>query len=129
MKQPVSSKQRALIFRRDPTAPRNSNGSADKKPDKPKDKVKRRRYLRQYYNWLWPFRWGLGSVLVLAIVAAGFDLVWPMIIGALVNIMLAGGSTGAGNAGHMSPLLKKLLPANPGGNPLHPLDSLAGLIL
>jgi len=93
MKQASSSKQRERDFRRsqgDKTT--NLNASDPSNPDKkPRaDKATRRRYLRQYRQWLWPYRWGLLTILLIALVTTGLDMVWPLAIrmimdGALVE--------------------------------------------
>src|SRR4051794_25189183 len=93
MKQASSSKQRERDFQRsqaDKTT--NVNASDPSNPDKkPRaDKTTRRRYLRQYRQWLWPYRWGLLTILLIALVTTGLDMVWPLAIrmimdGALVE--------------------------------------------
>lgn len=44
------------------------------------DKETRRRYFRHYRRWLWPYRWALLGILLLALVTAGLDMVWPLAI-------------------------------------------------
>src|SRR3954467_4431462 len=79
MKQPNSSRARAANYRRErkenqdaasgAPAPDVSakgvsgNGDATSAPLK---KQKRRKYLREYVRWLWPYRWALLVVFILA---------------------------------------------------------------
>src|SRR5687767_12954480 len=106
MKQPNSSRGREAAFRRDwkkrkgredpaaqsPAAPGPSSNGDAKEPDKPKrpDKQTRRKYLRQYVHWLWPYRWALLVVFLLALVSAGLDMVWPLAIKQIVDGVLLG---------------------------------------
>lgn len=90
MKQPVSSKQREVAFRRSggkatgPGDKASGNGQLRPKPDK----STRRRYLREYVNWLWPYRYALGVVFTLAVITAGLDMVWPLAIKQVIDGVL-----------------------------------------
>src|SRR5215467_10116153 len=54
----------------DVTAPSTDNG--DETPEaKAKHKVKRREYLREYGRWLWPYRYAVFVMFLLAIGRAG----------------------------------------------------------
>src|SRR5687767_12975484 len=117
MKQPASSRQREAAFRDDlrkglvkdkasrassptsapgPAEPSSDGKSADAAP-KPRtaaDRQKRRRFLGQYVRWLWPHRFALLGLFLLALLAAGLDMVWPLAIrhvidGVLLNEDLA----------------------------------------
>src|SRR3954468_24952422 len=97
MKPPVSSRQRELEFRRtgpkDPTARPSSNGDSAQPGKKKPKSPSRRKYLRQYVRWLWPYRWTLLGVFLLALITAALDLVWPLAIkqimdGVLLNTRL-----------------------------------------
>lgn len=97
MKQPNSSRQREAQFRRErrkakfnAAAPPGSDGKPlpDAKPATPDDKQKRRKYLREYVRWLWPHRWALLVVFVLALISASLDLVWPLAIKRIVDGVL-----------------------------------------
>ena len=93
MKQPNSSRQRASAFRREwrsgaglQTSGDGKDGQTEKRPDR----EKRRHYLRQYIRWLWPYRFALLVVFLLALASAALDMVWPLAIrriidGALLN--------------------------------------------
>ena len=56
-----------------------------------KDKWGGRKYLREYTRWLWPYRWAIGGVLVIALITAALDLVWPLAVKHIIDL-LAGGS-------------------------------------
>jgi ATP-binding cassette subfamily B protein len=45
----------------------------------------RKKYLREYVDWLRPYRWRLASILSLALVGAILDLLWPLLIKRLVD--------------------------------------------
>ena len=59
-------------------------------PTKKGDRSKRRTYLRQYVDWLWPYRFALGGLFALATVAAVLDLVWPLAIKGIINGLVPG---------------------------------------
>ena len=61
---------------------------ADAKPTG--DRGKRRTYLRAYVDWLWPYRFTLGGLFALALVAAPLDLVWPLAIKGIINGLVPG---------------------------------------
>jgi ATP-binding cassette subfamily B protein/subfamily B ATP-binding cassette protein MsbA len=47
-----------------------------------------RKYLRDYIHWLWPHRFALGGLLVLAVVATALDMVWPIAIKHVIDEVL-----------------------------------------
>jgi ATP-binding cassette subfamily B protein/subfamily B ATP-binding cassette protein MsbA len=54
---------------------------------------KRRQYLREYLRWLWPHRYAVGAVFLLALLAAGLQMVEPLFMrfiidGVLLNAQL-----------------------------------------
>jgi ATP-binding cassette subfamily B protein/subfamily B ATP-binding cassette protein MsbA len=49
---------------------------------------KRREYLREYLNWLWPHRYGVGIVFLLAIVAAGLQMIEPLFMRFIIDGVL-----------------------------------------
>src|SRR4051794_7546443 len=95
MKIPLSSKQRFRQFLKigppDPSAGRLGAAAAaagsNGKPAKPADKAKRKTYLRQYANWLWPYRWALTAIFVLAVISTGLDMVWPLFIKRVIDFL------------------------------------------
>src|SRR6266850_825865 len=64
-------------------------------PDsKGKRSGKRREYLREYLRWLWPHRYVVGTLLLIALVGAGLEMVEPLFMrfivdGVLLNTKLA----------------------------------------
>ncbi|HET8696521.1 MAG TPA: hypothetical protein VFO94_03495, partial [Gammaproteobacteria bacterium] len=49
---------------------------------------KRRDYLRDYLRWLWPHRWSIAGVFVLALIAAGFEMIEPLFLRFIVDRVL-----------------------------------------
>ncbi|MFW5751350.1 MAG: ABC transporter ATP-binding protein [Planctomycetota bacterium] len=47
----------------------------------------RRRHLARYARWLWPARWRVFGVLAMALVVAGLDAAWPVLIGWMIDII------------------------------------------
>lgn len=67
----------------------SANGVQESEP-KPNRRAKRREYLREYFRWLWPHRWAVAGLFVLALIAAGLQMIEPlfmrfMIDGVLLN--------------------------------------------
>ena len=82
MNRPRSSRQHYDVFRRD-----YRNGTLDdtaagveKRPADARLKTgsKRREYLKDYLQWLWPERWAVAAIFVLAILAAGLQMIEPL---------------------------------------------------
>jgi ATP-binding cassette subfamily B protein/subfamily B ATP-binding cassette protein MsbA len=59
------------------------------------DKWGGRKYLREYVRWLWPYRWAIGGVLLVALITAALDMVWPLAIKRIIDLLAGGGSPGA----------------------------------
>jgi ATP-binding cassette, subfamily B, bacterial len=111
MKQLASSKQRHTEFVRtrgektpDPKAasPQVRPSEAPKAP-KP-DKQKRRRYLRQYRQWLWPYRWAFAAILALALITTGLDMIWPLAIRHIMDHVLV--NAGAAHDDRLAQLMR-----------------------
>src|SRR4051812_45497212 len=89
MKQPLSSKQRERHFRAtrmkspDAGGPQSPTGRNATRP--PRDRTKRWHYLKQYGRWLWPYRFGILAVFLLALVSAALDMVWPLVIKLIID--------------------------------------------
>ncbi len=49
---------------------------------------KRREYLRDYLRWLWPHRYAVGAVFVLALVSAGLEMIEPLFMRFIVDRVL-----------------------------------------
>ena len=85
----TSSRQRYRDFRtkmREPAVSANGEASAAKWGG--------RKYLREYVRWLWPYRWAIGGVLVIALITAALDMVWPLAIKRIIDLLAGGGSPG-----------------------------------
>jgi len=89
----LSSKQRQRQFRRDfkknaaamdlaPAGTASQNGQAARP-----EPAKRKKYLREYVRWLWPYRWKLALVFVLAVVTTGLDMLWPLAIKGVIDLL------------------------------------------
>ncbi|MEO6437345.1 MAG: ABC transporter ATP-binding protein [Tepidisphaeraceae bacterium] len=89
MKRPISSKQRVAEFHRTRGAGKSStNGDLEKR------KPKKNKYLGQYVRWLYPHRWAIAGVLVLALITAALDMVWPLAVKAIIDGLPGPGSVG-----------------------------------
>jgi hypothetical protein len=93
MKTPVSSKQRERDFHRSPpdsTAPASKDGNGQavdpSKPPRP-NKSQRRKYLKQYINWLWPFRKRVALNFVLALIVVALDSLWPLGLKMMIDLI------------------------------------------
>ncbi len=81
MNRPSSSRQHYDVFRRN-----YREGTLDDKVEGSKQQVAkpqgagkpRREYLQDYLRWLWPERWAVAAVFLLAIGAAGLDMIEPL---------------------------------------------------
>ena len=80
MNRPRSSRQHYDVFRRDYREGTLDDklAGAEKQPANPARGSKRRDYLKDYLRWLWPERWAVGVVFLLAILAAGLDMIEPL---------------------------------------------------
>ena len=56
--------------------------------DKAKAAGKRREYLREYLRWLWPHRFAVAGVFVLALVAAGLQMIEPLFMRFIIDRVL-----------------------------------------
>ena len=76
---------------------RSSGGAAEaaKNGEVVKRKWPASQYLREYVRWLWPYRWALAGVMVLAVFAAALDMVWPVAIKFVIDILAAAGGAAA----------------------------------
>src|SRR5262245_13114167 len=82
MKPPVSSKQRHRAFRKGGYATQG-----DLKPGIGKPKPAKRKHLRDYINWLWPYRWPLLVLFALSFITALLDSVWPLAIKRVIDVL------------------------------------------
>jgi len=66
-----------------------STGKETKAPEPPRpDRAKRREYLRDYGNWLWPHRYAVGLFFLLALVAAGLEMIEPLFMRFIIDRVL-----------------------------------------
>src|ERR1051325_5508910 len=90
MQRPNSSRGREKVFReeRKKGLPLDGKGKADSQ--KPKVPGARGRYLRAYGRWLYPYRFALIGVFLLALTTAALDMVWPLAIKHIIDAVLLG---------------------------------------
>jgi ATP-binding cassette subfamily B protein/subfamily B ATP-binding cassette protein MsbA len=80
MNRPRTSRQHYDVFRRDYRERRLDDkiAGADQRPAEAERGTKRREYLRDYLRWLWPERWAVAVIFVLAILTAGLEMIEPL---------------------------------------------------
>jgi ATP-binding cassette subfamily B protein/subfamily B ATP-binding cassette protein MsbA len=62
---------------------------ADAQPERPRlMRGKRREYLRDYLRWLWPHRFALATVFLLALVTAGLEMIEPLFMRFIIDRVL-----------------------------------------
>jgi ATP-binding cassette subfamily B protein/subfamily B ATP-binding cassette protein MsbA len=49
---------------------------------------KRREYVRAYFRWLWPHRYAVGAVMLLALIVAGMEMIEPLFMRFIVDRVL-----------------------------------------
>jgi len=91
-----SSRQRYLSFVEDYRHRRLDDVGSSPQPEtkeaKPKLSAKRREYLREYLRWLWPHRFAVGALFVLALIGAGLQMIEPLFMRFIVDrVLLATG--------------------------------------
>jgi len=93
LKGPRSSRQRYRDFRQDYRQRRLDDsdegaGHAPAPESLHARRGKRREYLREYLRWLWPHRYAVGIVFVLALVTAGLQMIEPLFIRFIIDRVL-----------------------------------------
>ena len=78
-------KQRTL---EDPDQPGPAREDGEPQPAKPADRAMRREYLREYLRWLWPHRYAVGGVFLLALLVAGLQMVEPLFMRFIIDRVL-----------------------------------------
>src|SRR5262245_45612312 len=48
----------------------------------------RRTYLREYLRWLWPYRFGVGGLFLLALVTTGLQMIEPLFMRFIIDRVL-----------------------------------------
>jgi ATP-binding cassette subfamily B protein len=85
MKHPPSSRLREQEFRRlratSPTLPGVGHDAV--RPEK----AQRRHFRQQYVRWLWPYRFPLLAVFLIAVITAALDLLWPLGLMGVINLL------------------------------------------
>jgi ATP-binding cassette subfamily B protein/subfamily B ATP-binding cassette protein MsbA len=72
-----------------PGAPRPDEASgAPHAPDSPRRTARRREYLREYARWLWPHRWRVAFVFLLAALHASLQMVEPLFMRFIIDSVL-----------------------------------------
>jgi ATP-binding cassette subfamily B protein/subfamily B ATP-binding cassette protein MsbA len=72
--------------------------TGDQKPDTKAPKVfegKRREYIREYLRWLWPHRFQLAAVFLLALIVAGMEMIEPLFMRFIIDRVLLNASLDA----------------------------------
>jgi len=68
----------------------DSQPNAEAKPGQ--KKAARKKYLRDYVQWLWPHRWSVAVLFVLALVTAGLEMIEPLFMRFIVDRVLLNGA-------------------------------------
>lgn len=85
----LTSRERFRRFRQDYFAQRlDQVTEQEDKPAEQPPKRRRREYLREYFRWLRPHRYGLGLVFFLALLTAGLQLVEPLFMRFIIDRVL-----------------------------------------
>ena len=89
MRRRASSRRHYREFVQKYTARELDDGeeSAAAKPPRP-GHARRREYLREYLRWLWPHRYAIAAVFVLALVAAGLEMIEPLFMRFIIDRVL-----------------------------------------
>jgi len=69
-------------------APADPDAPDDSPEAKAKHKVKRREYLREYARWLWPYRFAIATMFLLAITRAALEMIEPLFMRYIVDDIL-----------------------------------------
>jgi ATP-binding cassette subfamily B protein/subfamily B ATP-binding cassette protein MsbA len=93
LKGPRSSRQRYRDFRQDYRQRRLNDfdegaGNAPAPESLHARRGRRREYLREYLRWLWPHRYAVGTVFVLALLAADLRMIEPLFIRFIIDRVL-----------------------------------------
>jgi ATP-binding cassette, subfamily B, bacterial len=100
MRQANSSKQRERAFREQgskpaadtvaaytATDPTSGNATGGEAVGGTISRAQRWRFVREYLRWLAPYRTGLVVVFLLALIAAALDMVWPLAIKRVIDLL------------------------------------------
>ncbi|HTL18527.1 MAG TPA: ABC transporter ATP-binding protein [Patescibacteria group bacterium] len=78
----------ALEQRSDPASGKTNEQTPNPAGNGEEGQGKRRRYVRSYMHWLWPHRYGVGAVFVLALMAGGMEMIQPLFMRFIVDRVL-----------------------------------------
>jgi ATP-binding cassette subfamily B protein/subfamily B ATP-binding cassette protein MsbA len=65
-----------------------TNGETSSLGTKRQRRGKRREYLREYLRWLWPHRYGVAGLFVLALLVAGLEMIEPLFMRFIIDRVL-----------------------------------------
>jgi ATP-binding cassette subfamily B protein/subfamily B ATP-binding cassette protein MsbA len=65
-----------------------ANQGAALPDDRRERRTRRRQYLREYLRWLWPHRYAVGALFVLALLAAGLEMIEPLFMRYIIDRVL-----------------------------------------
>ena len=83
--------------------------AATSSPPIPSAAASARDYLKDYLRWLWPERWAVAAVFVLAIVAAGLEMIEPLFMRFITDRVLLDDRRGdAGSAAAPEPRRRRV---------------------
>src|SRR5262245_13581605 len=82
--------------------PRGDPPQANGQPPQSQRRGQRRQYLRTYLRWLWPHRYAVGAVFLLALVAAGLQMIEPLFMRFIIDRVLL--NTGLDSASRLTRL-------------------------
>jgi ATP-binding cassette subfamily B protein/subfamily B ATP-binding cassette protein MsbA len=116
LERPRSSRQRYRSFVQDYQQQRLDDAEKDGKPledatkadqDSPAPEPqprrgKRREYMREYLRWLWPHRYAVGALFLLAVLVAGLEMIEPLFMRFIIDRVLL--NTGLDSASRLTRL-------------------------
>ncbi len=83
-----SSKRRYELFRKRLDKRPKLDATADAGDEPAAVKRERRRHLQQYIEWMWPFRWQIIAIIVVALGVAGLELLQPLFVRFIIKHVL-----------------------------------------
>ena len=69
-------------------AKKPADGDSGERTDPARRKSRRREYMRDYMRWLWPHRWHVAGVFLLALVVAGLEMIEPLFMRYIIDRVL-----------------------------------------
>ncbi len=97
-RQARSSKHRYQEFKRERAwkgvTSRNPFSDEDRRRHERVDDETRREYFRQYKQLIWPFRWAIGKLMLIGMIAATLEMMSPAVFGIIINLLDQGNLPG-----------------------------------